>query len=1192
MNAPRAHPPLPSPPRCGKDRGFALVITLCLMVLLTLLVIGLLSLSGIALRASTHGEALAIARSNARLAIMLALGELQKTVGDDRRVTVDGAFFEGARNPNVLGVWKSWAPKLAENPSAGVADYNRKPQQFITWLTSSRNPAALASLTWAKTGTLDKPVALFSENADGFLLPGAGLELATGSQYRGMLAWAVVQDATRAKINVGGLEHKQRLANADLQAQPRPSLAASETFRQPGGDWELRANRVISMEQAKLDTELWKASPSHPEGAHFTTQGFGLLTDNVNGGLKTDLSLGFEMSDADFQKDKWGTFLNPFRAASVPKLGVPPSYRGERPLFKPLSQSASVHVDLNFPPANTVYEFPAAAVPTFATLRAFYRTPYHVYGTADGPTLFERGMDHVALKQPAPNNGQYVSPCATPPAKKSQTSYRPVLDRVLFVLSVGLSSKPETKDEIRLIMTPIVTLWNPYNIALEIEGSVIYQWMDAAHYPSWTFFQNGTQTSSAASHMASLLGVQFVAVGHGRSVDPYFFASITPAGSGTAGGGKSVRFQPGEVRVFAPASPLDKELVVTDTVRNRTLYLRPVERPDQLSLRGGFAVPMRNPANGRGFSRVLAGNESVQVSFSANGIFPVGIGLEDATRAKMPDPGNYDRGQAVTDVQTVNFIGSGATPTLTSPQQSYAEVADPAARQPFGMIETYHRVANDAAAFRRSDLVYTTNPRQAHVNRYLTTGTFMAGPHYETRMTAVSSFNQVIQTANGGRNAYYGATNSAGSGMTHLAFFEAPRAPMLSLAGFQHADLAGTSYSTANQFANSWPSAYLKKEKVAELFPSEAVNIAGAAGQYVRGEMPVYDYSYLANETLWDSFFFSGAAPILQPGTTTGSPAVWDKDVAYVTEDYKTTLEKFMTDPANNMLRNSRMRCHAGNVPVDNFMAELLSPQGCLLLAAHLQVDGVFNINSTSETAWSAFLSGMRDLSFEVTDNPKNAAKTRSTTAATNHVPYPRLRHPAGTENQPWMGFRSLTDAQVTELAKKLVQQVRKRGPFLSLAEFVNRRPDTSAMSMKGAIQTAIDEANFNKAALYDTFDTTGYPADSKANINPNRTGVGIPGYLTQADVLQSIAPVMTTRSDSFTIRGYGEARDNAGKLLASAWCEAVVQRCPEFIDASNPAHTAIARLNQVNQKFGRRFAIVSLRYLARPAAAPDITPL
>ena len=1162
--------------------GFALVVTLSLMILLTLLAVGLLSLSSIALRSSTQGEAMANARANARLALILALGELQKAAGDDRRVTVDGSFLDGTKHPYAVGIYKSWAPKLAENPAASTPDYTKKSQQFVTWLASGCDSRELTTLNWVKTGLMARPVDLFTEKSDGFLHSGSAVDVDNGARYTGALAWAVVQDATKAKISVGGPELAQRLANVDLHVQPRPSLAKTESFKQPVAEWNQRACRVLSMGQAKLDANLWKASPATPEGAHFTTQGYGLLTDIVNGGLKTDLSLGFEMSEADFLKDKWGAFKNPFRAANFPKSGTPASYRGERPLFRPLTDSGSVHVDLNFSPANTVYEFPAAVVPTFATLRSFYRTPYHVYTTADGPTIFERGMDHVALKQPVPNNGQYVSPCATPLAKKSQTSYRPVLDRVLFVLSVGLSVDPPTLNEIRLILTPIVTLWNPYNCALEIEGSVLYQWMDAAHYPNWTFYQDGSQTGSAGLHMASLLTKQFISVGHGRSVNPYFFFSITPGGTGTAGSGKSIRFQPGEVRVFAPASNVAKELVVANSIRNRTVYMRPVESVDQLSLRGGLAIPMRNQSFNYGISRVLAPTESVQLSFSANGIYPFGVGLEDATRAKLSDPGDSDRGQAVTDVQTVNFINSDTTATLNSTRMSFAEVSNPAIRQPFGMFETYHRVASDAAAYRKSDMVFTTNPRQAHVNRFLTTGSFLTAPHYETRMTAVSSFNQVIQTANAGRNAYYGASNSSGSGMTHLVFFEAPRAPLLSLAAFQHADFAGTSYSTANQFANSWASTYLKREKVAELFPTETVSIPGAAAQYVRADMPVYDYSYLANETLWDAFFFSGAAPMLQPGTTTGNPTVWDKDIAVVKEDYKTTLEKCIEDPASNPLRNPRMRFLTGNVPAETLKSDLLSPQGCLQIAAHLQVDGAFNINSTSEKAWTAFLSGMRDVAFDVIDNPKTAAKTINKAAATGNTPYPRVRNPAGTENNRWLGFRSLTDAQVADLAKKLVLQIKKRGPFLSLGEFVNRRIDTSALGLKGAIQTAIDDAAVNKAALYDTFDTAGYPVDGKANIVPSNTGVGIPGYLTQADVLQSIAPVMTVRSDTFTIRGYGEAKDAAGKVLATAWCEAVVQRTPEFVDTSNPAHTAMASLNPMNLLFGRRFSMVSFRYLTQ----------
>ena len=91
----------------------------------------------------------------------------------------------------------------------------------------------------------------------------------------------------------------------------------------------------------------------------------------------------------------------------------------------------------------------------------------------------------------------------------------------------------------------------------------------------------------------------------------------------------------------------------------------------------------------------------------------------------------------------------------------------------------------------------------------------------------------------------------------------------------------------------------------------------------------------------------------------------------------------------------------------------------------------------------------------------------------------------------------------------------------------------------------------------------------------------GAPGYLTQADLLNVLGNAATPRSDTFTIRGYGEARDPAGKILAHATCEAVVQRFPEWIDPSDPVETTPDKLNsQANKTFGRRFLISSLRWL------------
>ena len=97
---------------CRKHRGFALVVTLSLMILLTIMAVGLLSLSAVSLRASTQGAAMSEARANARLALMLALGELQKELGPDQRISAPGGqqLEEGDKSAGGqwTGVYDAW----------------------------------------------------------------------------------------------------------------------------------------------------------------------------------------------------------------------------------------------------------------------------------------------------------------------------------------------------------------------------------------------------------------------------------------------------------------------------------------------------------------------------------------------------------------------------------------------------------------------------------------------------------------------------------------------------------------------------------------------------------------------------------------------------------------------------------------------------------------------------------------------------------------------------------------------------------------------------------------------------------------------------------------------------------------------------------------------------------------------------
>ncbi len=164
----------------------------------------------------------------------------------------------------------------------------------------------------------------------------------------------------------------------------------------------------------------------------------------------------------------------------------------------------------------------------------------------------------------------------------------------------------------------------------------------------------------------------------------------------------------------------------------------------------------------------------------------------------------------------------------------------------------------------------------------------------------------------------------------------------------------------------------------------------------------------------------------------------------------------------------------------------------------------------------------------------------------------------------------------------------------MSLGDFINRRlVNNDTFGLKGALQAAIDKSSINNTAITaagGTFsapvattpndpnsnmlssnqavgstswwrEASAYPkipankrfpsirAMSRTNNEGSVTaGLGAPGIVTQMDVLNSVGPNLTARSDTFLVRAYGEAQDDAGNVIGKAWVEVVVQRSTEYM--------------------------------------------
>ena len=191
------------------------------------------------------------------------------------------------------------------------------------------------------------------------------------------------------------------------------------------------------------------------------------------------------------------------------------------------------------------------------------------------------------------------------------------------------------------------------------------------------------------------------------------------------------------------------------------------------------------------------------------------------------------------------------------------------------------------------------------------------------------------------------------------------------------------------------------------------------------------------------------------------------------------------------------------------------------------------------------------------------------------------------TDNYPFAanhlfrrGMRTLTAAQVGSLAAQIVAGVRKKhaesGPFRSMEEFLS-----PAILFAGGVQgfdrslleAAIEDAGINGEVAEFATSPTDFPA---VQMNSQ--------WLTQADILTALAPVLTPRSDTFLVRTYGEAINPATNASEGrAWCEAVVQRVPEYLDAADAPEVLPADLtSEVNRSGGRRFKVISFRWLTR----------
>ena len=1208
-------------------RGFALVVVLSLMVLLTVLAVGLLSLSSVALRNAGQISAMFRAKANARLALMLALGDLQRQAGPDTRATASAAILgaDGIAHPHWTGIWNTRAPTggplFTRNDKAGGLSDTRttaadQGKLALSWLVSGaangadvnpRHPLSEDPIKLVGPGTVGADAATDEVSAP-------QVAINTGTEQRGHFAWWI-----------GDLGIKANLATPDAFEGKSPDSTAPAA----GGWFRLmtsqEADATAIAEPARLDAtkkrllaseitpKLLSAQAATALGKHFhdfTIHSDGLLADMANGGLKRDLTAYFESNGA------------------IPDRDGLPGLSDKDNLVGPANATDKTAARDGINWGDTRHQ---STAPRFGLLRR--------WASVAAP-FGNRAFDAIAPKpEPAPRVAAAKSlalanliPASIASADAPDISPILVEGSVFFNMSWHRSTPPPSGPpshpyQVRLHVYPRFVLWNPYNINLTldrcigmIQGNGRQEMWTDGYFPigdmrlamiaQWLWTEGGRNNNFNGSILTS--------AGY---TDPYngcwYFAI------------PSTTFAPGECLVFSPdksaeySSPKSPEDTNYALVTNTLTCLLP-PHPSR-----SYNVSDDEINGGIDFIPTYYWFAPTY-AWSANGI----QNQTDDCRVIVKQLGttshvtceDFDRLPQLALLSASLQYGSGREPRISwslNEKMPIEETGSTAvSAQPLKAIPNVrtregirlrwfdeHLSNTEGSGSLKGTphfeeaMLATWNPRAAYATRspyeniagsMPSSGT-LGGPWFFGAYTrdlydGAVSWNDQMPVPRDGR--YHG--NPFGppqeSGGKNIVLFDLPRdgTGVLSIGQFQHAKLSEfiwhPSYAVGQSLADPrLASGRLSGlNRTAPLFASTAETQKGGfdmsaigwssdversanndawatQGRAIFQDYPasdnlVYDLSFELNQTLWDAFFLSTGSTYAKQG--------------------------LLTDPAHPPLPNGRMRL----APITGPSAKAEDLTDFHRCAFSLSVDGAFNVNSTSVEAWKAVLGATRRLS----TNGKSAA-------------FPRVLSPpdgqwtaadSADTKTAWSGMRALTPDEIDRLANAIVVEVRKRGPFLSLADFVNRRLINDETGRMGALQTAIEAAHLNdrfKAAFpldnsrslpdYTHPDHIQDATRLEQTLKPDCKAWGIPGYLTQGDLLQLLGPMLTARSDTFVIRTYGDATDANGKVEARIWCETIVQRCPEPI-APDPSGLNSSKLGK-STDMGRRFVVKSFRWLS-----------
>ena len=1249
--------------RKTKHRGFALIATLTLMMLLAMLSVALLSLASSQQRIAMQTVLLAEARQQALVGLDVAIGELQVELGPDQRVTANSGILSenesGGIPQHLLGVWDSWdGPLYGDSPTNKAPNikgtYTKgRDKLFRRWMVSSRDTEAVRQLSSVRTISSRQPGRRICMVGEGTLgrnfLPqhyiyADLLEMPSHGKNTACFAWWAGGENQKAKINV-----PQRETTEDVNEMlrrtwdtPTPMVLDNialdflpEKIEQP--------DKLITLSSLPLVGSA-SQSAGMPYFFDITTSSYSLPTNVRTGGLKHDLCLLLNkrsLNDTEFavRSDQ-----------DCPLVEDDDLPRGtERNM--PIGSWQNLYAYYNCWPDGTANDSDNF------TARLIGEVP-KAHTRMGGSVMNGSTMKHESDPENV-NAGSSGSLYDTRSMmdqgnKKSGYARTPVMLAFMSNFALVTEAPPTEKTAegnqgflLRVAFSPMFLWWNPYNVPMRIRGRQL--WSQSAPYTTSWLQSYQVRKANTYYYEWSRYGMYYqpdaaknndgVANGFDKMDGGQFFQNSESDQTG------DIVFKPGEVLFFSTGNiPEDSNDYGTfvlgyhpSNVANYKIHsYRTGGRPEkQAGVPSRYSMEQKNwhigfrlgvykdgGIEGReylnGYRLAPYRPEVLAVTNGYNGLTAFRMDESfSGKRAMSPQSfllGWYDPND---ESRATVFCDKQRNDSYWSPDGSQSDSNVPFFIASLGVVAKSGNPNADARIFTEMD--YRTKLWQ-HSNPAFW-GSAIVKPDdqqrqyhpYELAALDVSSGLDSSPMDNIGNNGYLGITGD-GEQVSYASVLELPVHPPFSLAGFAGMRLQPGWYRTAPSAGPYKAASAMRRMQYQAGVPGVGIGNSfadpclpsGDVYVFHRNNIPAeggngqlfgdfYDHGLLINDALWDRWFCSSVSDMPNGTRKREAEEVLTNFLA-AKEDLPVSRYKKAYTPYND----------------SQIISRLMTNDGWKYIAQYLMIDGGFNVNSTSVEAWTAVLQGLAGRKLVMSDG--NQLKEVEPGKDDEQVLFSRFMlsttdksvdslggysmkqgssqfRNAGGMLSAWGEVRMLEPESIRKLAEEMVKQVRKRGPFLNMSDFINRRLDDSGsdLALKGALQAAIDATDINK-----DFQDVVVKAHTNGNLfkfpeaEAGSLYTAAPGYLIQSDVLASLGNILTVRDDTFTVRAYGCVRNPNNAILAQAWCEAVVQRTMNYVDPANDPYESEFRadgaqgrgLSQVNRVLGRQFRVVSFKWL------------